>query len=78
MALVTLHMIFQDALPAYAQRHAVPAHVRRAAHALMPRRTAALGGHVQAGPDGPRSRLWYTSCRPRSGPPWASLPTERW
>ena len=36
MALVTLQTIFQDAFPAYEQRHALPAHVRRAAHALMP------------------------------------------
>jgi hypothetical protein len=35
MALVTLQTIFQDAFPAYEQRHALPAHVRRAAHALM-------------------------------------------
>ena len=52
MALVTLQTIFQDAFPAYEQRHALPAHVRRAAHALMQCRTAALGGHVQACPDG--------------------------
>ena len=30
MALVTLQAIFQDAFPAYEQRHALPAHVRRA------------------------------------------------
>jgi hypothetical protein len=42
MALVTLQTIFQDAFPAYEQRHALPAHVRRAAHALMQCRTAAL------------------------------------
>ena len=35
MALVTLQMIFQDAFPAYEQRHALPAYVRRAAHALI-------------------------------------------
>ena len=33
MALVTLQTIFQDAFPAYEQRHALPAHVRRAAPA---------------------------------------------
>ena len=44
MALVTLQAIFQDAFPTYEQRHALPAHVRRAAHALMQCRTAALGG----------------------------------
>ena len=50
MALVTLQTIFQDAFPAYAQTHPLPAHVRRAARAIMQCRTAALGGHVQACP----------------------------
>ena len=35
MALVTLQMIFQDVFPAYAQTHPLPAHVRRAARAVM-------------------------------------------
>src|SRR5919197_4762659 len=70
MALVTLQTIFQDAFPAYEQRHALPAHVRRAAHALMPCRTAALGGHIQACPDGHVARVWYNSCRHRSWPVW--------
>src|SRR5499427_7406433 len=78
MALVTLQTIFQDALPAYEQRHALPAHVRRAAHALMQCRTAALGGHIQACPDGHVARVWYNSCRHRSCPQCAYLQTERW
>ena len=78
MALVTLQTIFQDAFPAYEQRHALPAHVRRAAHALMQCRTAALGGHIQAGPDGHVARVWYNSCRHRSCPQCAYLQTERW
>ena len=78
MALVTLQMIFQDAFPAYEQRHALPAHVRRAAHALMQCRTAALGGHIQTCPDGHVARVWYNSCRHRSCPQCAYLPTERW
>jgi hypothetical protein len=78
MALVTLQTIFQDAFPAYEQRHALPAYVRRAAHALMQCRTAALGGHIQACPDGHVSRVWYNACRHRSCPQCASLQTERW
>ena len=78
MALVTLQTIFQDAFPAYEQRHALPAHVRRAAHAIMQCRTAALGGHVQACPDGHMSRIWYNSCRHRACPQCAYLQTERW
>src|SRR5215467_9573460 len=78
MALVTLQTIFQAAFPAYEQRHALPAHVRRAAHAIMQCRTAALGGHVQACPDGHMSRIWYNSCRHRSCPRCAYLQTECW
>ena len=66
MALVTLQTIFPDAFPAYEALHPLPAHVRKAARAIMQCRTAALGGHVQACPDGHASRLWYNSCRHRS------------
>jgi hypothetical protein len=78
VALVTLQTIFQDAFPAYEQRHALPAHVRRAAHAIMQCRTDALGGHVQACPDGHMSRIWYNSRRHRACPQCAYLQTERW
>jgi hypothetical protein len=78
MALVTLQTIFQDAFPAYAQSHPLPAHLRTAARAIMQCRTAALGGHVQACPDGHGSRIWYNACRHRSCPQCAYLQTERW
>src|SRR4030095_11261361 len=78
MALVTLQTIFQDAFPAYEQSHPLPAHVRKAARALLQCRTAALGGHIQACPDGHMSRLWYNACRHRSCPQCAFLQTERW
>jgi hypothetical protein len=78
MALVTLQTIFQDAFPAYEQTHPLPAHVRKAARAIMQCRTAALGGHVQECPDGHVSRIWYNSCRHRSCPQCATLQTEHW
>jgi hypothetical protein len=78
MALVTLQTIFQDACPAYEQTHPLPAHVRKAARAIMQCRTAALGGHIQACPDGHRARIWYNSCRHRACPQCAYLQTERW
>ena len=78
MALVTLQTIFQDAFPAYEQTHPLPAHVRKAARAIMQCRTAVLGGHVQACPDGHMARVWYNSCRHRSCPQCAYLQTERW
>jgi hypothetical protein len=78
MGTVPLQTIFQDAFPAYEQTHPLPAHVRRAARAIMQCRTAALGGHIQACPDGHVARIWYNSCRHRSCPQCASLQTERW
>src|ERR687888_2276741 len=78
MALVTLQPLFQDTYPLYEQTHLLPAHVRRAARAVMQCRTAALGGHLQACPDGHVSRVWYNSCRHRSCPQCAYLQTERW
>src|SRR5262245_22093088 len=41
-------------------------------------RTAVLGGHIQACPDGHMSRIWYNSWRHRSCPQCAYLQTERW
>ena len=78
MGTITLQTIFQDAYPPYEQPHLLPTHVRRAARAIMQCRTAALGGHVQACPDGHMARIWYNSCRHRSCPQCASLQTERW
>jgi len=78
MALVTLQTIFQDAFPAYEQTHPLPAHIRKAARAIMQCRTAALGGHIQACPDGHFTRIWYNSCRHRSCPQCAYLQTENW
>jgi Transposase zinc-binding domain len=78
MALVTLQTIFQDAFPAYEQTPPLPTHVRKAARAILQCRTAVLGGHVQACPDGHMARVWYNSCRHRSCPQCAYLQTERW
>ena len=78
MGTVTLQTIFQDAFPLDEQTHALPAHVRKAARALIQCRTAALGGHVPACPDGHVSRIWDHACRHRSCPQCASLQTERW
>jgi hypothetical protein len=78
MGTVTLQTIFQDAFPAYEHTHLLPAHVRKAARALMQCRTAALGGHIQACPDGHIARIWYNACRHRSWPQCAYLQTERW
>jgi hypothetical protein len=78
MGMLTLQTIFQDAFPAYERTHALPAHVRKAARAIMQCRTATLGGHVQSCPDGHFTRIWYNSCRHRACPQCAYLQTERW
>jgi len=78
MGLVTLQDIFCASYPEYERTHPLPAHVRRAARAIMQCRTAALGGHIQACPDGHVAGIWYNSCRHRSCPQCAFLQTERW
>ncbi len=52
----------------YEQTHPLPYHVRKAARALMICRTAVLGGHVEACPEGHYHRQWYNSCRHRICP----------
>ena len=44
MGLLTLQDIFQQGYPDYAHTHALPAHQRKAARAILQCRTAALGG----------------------------------
>lgn len=78
MGLVTLQDIFCASYPDYERTHPLPSHVRRAVRAIMQCRTAALGEHIQACPDGHMSRIWYNACRHRSCPQCASLQTERW
>jgi Transposase zinc-binding domain/Putative transposase len=78
MALVTLQTLCQEALPASAQPQPLPAPVRTAVRALLPCRSAALGGPIPACPDGPLARLWSNACRHRACPHGADLQTERW
>ncbi len=75
---ITLQTILQRGYEAYARTHALPDYVRRAGWALLACRTALLGGHVQACPEGHLERIWYNSCRHRMCPPCAWLQIERW
>jgi hypothetical protein len=52
--------------------------VRRAVWAILACRTAVLGGHVQAWPEGQIERIWDNACRHRMGPPCAWVQTARW
>jgi hypothetical protein len=75
---LTLQDIFCQHYPDYERAHPLPLHVRKAAQAIMQCRTAALGGHIQACPEGHFSRIWYNSCRHRACPQCAFIQTERW
>ncbi len=75
---VTVQSILREHYPAYERSHRLPEHVRDAAHSIISCRTAALGGHVQACPDGHFERHWYNSCRHRSCPQCAYVQSTRW
>lgn len=62
----------------YEETHRLPYHVRKAAHALMLCRTSALGGHVQACPEGHFHRQWYNSCRHRICPQCNWIRIAQW
>jgi hypothetical protein len=76
--LLTLQAILQWGYEGYARTHALPDYVRRAVAAILACRTAVLGGHVQACPDGHVERVWYNSCRHRMCPQCAWIQVERW
>jgi Putative transposase/Transposase zinc-binding domain len=75
---LTLHTILPRGYAAYARRHAVSDHVRRAVWAILACRTALVGGHVQACPDGHVEQIWDNSCRHRMCPQCAWVQVERW
>ena len=75
---ITLQTILQQGYDAYAHDQALPGYVRRAVQAILACRTARLGGHVQACPEGHIERIWYNSCRHRMCPLCAWLQIERW
>ena len=57
--------------------HLAP-HRRRALERISICRTTALGGHMQACPDGHMEKTWYNSCRERSCPECNFTSVERW
>ncbi len=78
MTKLTVQQIFQAGYAVFAQGHRLPDYVRRAAWAILVCRTAVLGGHVQACPEGHIERVWYNSCRHRLCPQCSWLQIERW
>jgi Transposase zinc-binding domain/Putative transposase len=78
MARVTIQQIFREGYAAFERSHPLPGYVRKAVWALLACRTARLGGHIQACPEGHVERVWYNSCRHRLCPQCAWLQVERW
>ncbi|HSF28993.1 MAG TPA: transposase zinc-binding domain-containing protein [Candidatus Tectomicrobia bacterium] len=75
---ITLQTILQLGYVAYARTHGLSDYARRAGGAVVGCRTAVLGGHVQACPDGHVARVWDHSGRHRLCPPCAWVQVERW
>jgi hypothetical protein len=75
---LTLQTMLQRGYAAYERSHRLPDYVRRAVWAILACRTARLGGHIQACPDGHVERVWYNSCRHRMCPQCAWGQIERW
>ena len=74
----TIQSILLIGYAAYEKMHLLPDFVREAAHCLMVCRTAVLGGHTQACPDGHYQRVWYNSCKHRICPQCAYLQVQKW
>jgi hypothetical protein len=75
---MTVQAIMIKAYKAYEKTHLLPLHIKRAAQALIKCRTAELGGHVQACPEGHYQRQWYNSCRNRICPQCNWIRIEQW
>lgn len=74
----TIQSILLIGYAAYEKMRQLPDYVREAAHCLMVCRTAVLGGHTQACPDGHFQRIWYNSCKHRMCPQCAYLQVQNW
>jgi len=75
---MTVQAIPKKAYKDYEKAHGLPFHVRKAAQALIQCRTAELGGHIQACPEGHYHRQWYNSCCNRMCPQCNWIRIEQW
>jgi hypothetical protein len=62
----------------YTRSRCLPAHVREAAQMILRCRTSALGGHVEACPDGHIARIHYNSCGHRFCPRCGYRKRQHW
>ena len=74
----TLQTIFILGFSAYSLAHKLPAYIRYAAWCIMNCRTATLGGHVEACPEGHFLRNHYNSCKHRVCPLCAYIQVQKW
>jgi hypothetical protein len=70
--------VFRRGFSRYARSRHLPKHVHVAARAIQQCRTAALGGHVSACPEGHVRHVHYNSCRHRACPQCARPRVDRW
>jgi len=70
--------ILQVGYEDYRRRHALAPHVREAAQMILRCRTSALGGHVEACPDGHIARIHYNSCGHRFCPRCGYRKRQQW
>lgn len=70
--------IFQQHFPRYRQEQKIPLRLIKAGNAISQCRTSALGGHIQACPEGHVMRVWYNSCKHRSCPLCSFMQITRW
>ncbi|MBO9484731.1 IS91 family transposase [Salinisphaera sp. G21_0] len=70
--------IFAENFEDYSKNKKLPLHHYKAANDFIRCRTSALGGHVQACPDGHVSNVWYNSCRHRNCPQCDKIQVEKW
>lgn len=76
--MASVQQIIESALKTRFGGASLPPHMWRAAQRIAVCRTSALGGHVQACPEGHGERHWYNSCKHRSCPVCNYTSTERW
>lgn len=78
MTTPALQKIFLLGFGMYAASHKLPDFIRKAVWCIMNCRTAVMGGHVQACPDGHFERNHYNSCKHRICPLCAFIQVQKW
>lgn len=74
----TVQKIFRQSFEDYTKNRKLPPHHYKAANDFIGCRTAAMGGHIEACPNGHVERIHYHSCRHRNCPQCNKIQIERW